>query len=100
MRERIRTVAGLIARKSVVIAGTTWLVIVLLLLPAVGIGLLLSPLQSQIEQSLDYTTIRGDEMSSNRILAIPLRGVIDGEPANAGAPEPGVVYGYRVADQL
>jgi len=100
MRERVRSVARLIVRRSVMIAGTTWLVLALLALPVAGFALFGGPLKSQISDTLDYTTVRGDDSSSNRILALSVKGDIDGEPADAANPDPGVAYGYTIADQL
>src|SRR5882724_7095264 len=100
MRERIGLVARLIVRRSVVIAGTTWLVLALLALPIAGFALLGGPLKTQISDTLDYTTIRGDDGNSNRILALAVKGDIDGEPADAANPDPSVAYGYLIADQL
>ncbi len=100
MRERIRRITRLIVRRSVVIAGTAWLAVILLVLPAIGVGLVVQSLQTQITGGGAYTTVRGDEYSLNRILAIPVKGQIDGEPADANNPDSGIAYGYAVADEL
>ncbi len=95
LRAWVRTIVV----RSFSIAGTVALVGLLLLLPVALLTALVADQQTKIAGELPYTTVSGDN-PDNRVLAITVKGEIDGEPADPANPVPGVAYGYDIAAQL
>lgn len=79
--------------------------IIILILLFVFVVPLLFPSSGENEKQYEYTYIKGDKSSLNKILAVPVQGVILTESATVPNPldflqGSGVTYGYSVKDSL
>jgi protease-4 len=92
-----RVIVIIISVHTVIISIFTAFLLVVVIAAIIAVG-------GEGSDSLEYQTIEGDEFSNNKILSIPVTGVILGDTSESPSSLPflaeGVTFGYQVKDEL